>query len=49
MRSHECSDSYLLDVRHVCTVFVIGTVFILHLHGDDRSSMLILEERDKQK
>lgn len=49
MTRHERSDSYLLDVRHVRMVSVIGTVLILHLHRNDRPPMLILGKRDKQK
>lgn len=37
------TDSYFLDVRHIGRVFVIGTIFILHLHSNDGASMLILE------
>lgn len=36
------TDSYFLDVRHIGRVFVIGTIFILHLHSNDGASMLIL-------
>jgi hypothetical protein len=34
--------SYLLDVRHVSRVSVIGTIFIFHLHSNDGSPMLVL-------
>lgn len=35
-------DSYLLDVRHVGRVFVVGTILILHLHSNDGPSVLVL-------
>ena len=42
-------DSYLLDVRHVGRVFVVGTILILHLHSNDGSSVLVLGKENNQK
>ena len=35
---------YLLEAGHVLLVVAIGTVLILNLEGDDRSTMTVLQQ-----
>ena len=41
---HYLFSFYLLEAGHVLLVVAIGTVLILNLEGDDRSTMTVLQQ-----